>query len=85
MKFRHADTPIKAIRSFGLRSDMLLMTPLEYMVCTSTEVDHPARDYRTLYYINGVLAARHLASGAFVPMAAIAWASKGRWACSGTL
>ena len=54
-------TPLKAIRSFGLPSDMLLMTPLEYMVCTSTEADHPARDYRILYYINGVPEARHLA------------------------
>ena len=61
MKSRHADTPLKAIISFGLPSDMLLMRPLEYMVCTSTEADNPARDYRTLYYINCVLEARHLA------------------------
>ena len=61
MKSRHADTPIKAVRNFGLPSDMLLTTALEYMVCTSTEGDHPVRDYRTLYHINGLLEARRLA------------------------
>ena len=61
MSSRHADTPIKAVRTFGPPSDMLLMTPLKDMVCTSTSVGHPARDYRTVCHINGVLGTIHLA------------------------
>ena len=61
MRSRHADTPIKAIRIFGLSCDMLVMTALEYMACTSTEADPPARDHRPLYHINGLPEARYLA------------------------
>ena len=61
MRSRHADTPVKVVRTFGMSSDMLLMTALEYMVCTSTEVEHTARDYRTLDHISSLLEARHLA------------------------